>query len=83
MLEDSYLSATQMPFQIQCHNIFLQNKLMTIIFLIAGSSTYQICCKIFAPSTIAASSRSLLAFDSAAVYMIDAHPAVCQIPLAI
>ena len=25
----------------------------------------------------------LLAFDSAAVYMIDAHPAVCQIPLAI
>ena len=56
---------------------------ITIISLIAGSSTYQICCKRFAPSTMAASSSSLLALDNAAVYMMDAQPAPCQIPLAI
>ena len=35
------------------------------------------------PATMAASSSSLLALDNAAVYMMDAHPAPCQIPLAI
>ena len=36
-----------------------------------------------APSITAASSNSLLALAKAAVYMMDAHPAPCQIPLAI
>ena len=43
----------------------------------------KICCRRFAPSMVAASSSSLLAFANAAVYMIDDHPAACQIPLAI
>ena len=55
---------------------------ITMMFLMAGSCTYQICCRMFAPSTIAASSRSLLAFARAAVYMMEDQPAVCQIPLA-
>jgi hypothetical protein len=47
----------------------------------AGHSTVMICWIRFAPSIIAASFRSLLALERDAVYMMDAQPAPCQMPL--
>ena len=82
MPEGSYLSVKHKLFETNTHDISsLQNKL--------NYNDILNCRQFYIPDLLqkirsimrAASSSSLLAFASAAVYMIDAHPAVCQIPL--